>query len=81
MVEASRRKGSFNAWEIKVLNSHTRTIRRLYLAKDIDRFNRLVISRRARKQALEAKSNIPIFFNAKMSRNERNMVKNYQEKF
>ena len=33
VVEASRRKGTFNAWEVNVLKGHTRAIRRLYHVK------------------------------------------------
>ena len=33
VLEASRRNGTLNAWEVKVLKGHTRAIRRLYRVK------------------------------------------------
>ena len=55
MVEASRIKGTFNDWEVKVLKCHTRAIRRLYHVNNIDRGYRLEMSRRERKQVLKTK--------------------------
>ena len=55
MAEEYRRKGTFNAWAVKVLKGHTRAIRRLYRVKDIDRGYRLEMDKRERKQALKAK--------------------------
>ena len=46
VLEASREKGFFNAWGVKVLKGHTRAIRKLYRVRDIDRCYRLEISRR-----------------------------------
>ena len=48
MVEASRRKLPFNAWEVRVLKDHTISIRRLYHVKDIDKGYRLEIDRRGK---------------------------------
>ena len=55
MVGASRRKGTFNAWEVKVPKGHTGSTRRVYHVKDVDRGYGIEISRRARNQALEYK--------------------------
>ena len=54
-VEASSRKVPFNSWVVKVLNDHTRAISRLYHVKEIGGGYRMEMSRRAKKQALDAK--------------------------
>ena len=46
VLEASRRKGSFNDWAVNFLNGHTRDIRRLYHVKEIGRGYRLEMARR-----------------------------------
>ena len=81
VVEASRRNFHFNARVVKVLKVHTKAIRHLYHVEDIDKVYRLEIDRKERNQALKTKSNIPIDLKSKMSINERNKVKKYQEKF
>ena len=45
---------------------HTRAIRRLYPVMDIDKGYRLEMATRAGKEALKAKSNIPITLKANM---------------
>ena len=41
MVESSKIKGYLNDWEVKVIKVNTRSIRRLYRVKGIDRGYRL----------------------------------------
>ena len=55
VVEASRRKGPFNAWAVKVLKDHTRDIILFYCVKDIGRGYRLEMDIRERNQAIGAK--------------------------
>ena len=81
MIETCRRKGTFNAWVVKVLKGHTRAIRHFYYIKDIDRGYRLEMARREKNQALKYTSNMPRELEAKMSINERKKGNNDWEKF
>ena len=68
MVEASIRKGPFNAWVVEVLKGPTRAIRCSYRVGDIDRGYRLEIDRWSKKQALKAKSKMPRALKSRISR-------------
>ena len=75
VVEASRRKGPFNAWAIKVLKGHIITIRCLYHVKEVVRGYSLEMNIRSNKKSFEGKSKMQRTLKAKMSRNKCNKVK------
>ena len=69
MLEASRRKGPFNAWAVKVLRGQTRASRHLYHVRDVDSGYGLEMVSRSKKQALKVKSNMPRSLQMKILRN------------
>ena len=72
MLETFRIKGPFNDWVKKVLKGHTRSIRRVYRFKEVDRVSSLEMDRRTNNKSLKEKSKIPRSLKEKMSRNELN---------